>query len=225
MNDNDRCPHGRAEDRERRRPEANVARPVPAGPAALQPPLLESRLAYRIQELAYGGLKPAQSSAWRNWASNSTAATTGAEPSRRQPAARRHPTDPRMAGAPTRSSSHRHFEFQGRRYKSLVEHCPRDHRHDLERLGILRIRTAGGWHDRRLRKMRCAIYTRKSTEEGLEQNYNSLDAQRDACLAYIASQKSEGWVLCVKTTMMAATPAAPTGRACSDCSPMCGRAG
>jgi site-specific DNA recombinase len=44
------------------------------------------------------------------------------------------------------------------------------------------------------RKLRCAIYTRKSTEEGLEQNYNSLDAQRDACLAYIASQKSEGWV-------------------------------
>ena len=45
-----------------------------------------------------------------------------------------------------------------------------------------------------VRKMRCAIYTRKSTEEGLDQNYNSLDAQRDACLAYIASQKSEGWV-------------------------------
>jgi len=45
-----------------------------------------------------------------------------------------------------------------------------------------------------LRKMRCAIYTRKSTEEGLDQSYNSLDAQRDACQAYIASQKSEGWV-------------------------------
>lgn len=45
-----------------------------------------------------------------------------------------------------------------------------------------------------IRKQRCAIYTRKSTEEGLDQNYNSLDAQRDACLAYIASQKSEGWV-------------------------------
>ena len=45
-----------------------------------------------------------------------------------------------------------------------------------------------------VRKMRCAIYTRKSTEEGLDQNYNSLDAQRDACQAYIASQKSEGWV-------------------------------
>ena len=41
---------------------------------------------------------------------------------------------------------------------------------------------------------RCAIYTRKSTEEGLDQAYNSLDAQRDACAAYIASQKHEGWL-------------------------------
>ena len=44
------------------------------------------------------------------------------------------------------------------------------------------------------KKIRCAIYTRKSTEEGLEQDFNSLDAQRDAGEAYIASQKSEGWV-------------------------------
>jgi DNA invertase Pin-like site-specific DNA recombinase len=44
------------------------------------------------------------------------------------------------------------------------------------------------------RKLRCAIYTRKSTEEGLEMEFNSLDAQREACEAYIASQKSEGWV-------------------------------
>jgi DNA invertase Pin-like site-specific DNA recombinase len=41
---------------------------------------------------------------------------------------------------------------------------------------------------------RCAIYTRKSSEEGLEQDFNSLDAQFEACLAYIASQKQEGWV-------------------------------
>lgn len=40
----------------------------------------------------------------------------------------------------------------------------------------------------------CAVYTRKSTEEGLEQDFNSLDAQREACLSYIASQKAEGWV-------------------------------
>ena len=40
---------------------------------------------------------------------------------------------------------------------------------------------------------RCAIYTRKSTEEGLEQDFNSLDAQREACAAYILSQTHEGW--------------------------------
>ncbi|MEX6631950.1 recombinase family protein [Hyphococcus lacteus] len=45
---------------------------------------------------------------------------------------------------------------------------------------------------------RCAIYTRKSTEEGLDQAFNSLDAQREACEAYIASQRHEGWKL-VKT--------------------------
>lgn len=39
----------------------------------------------------------------------------------------------------------------------------------------------------------CAIYSRKSSEEGLDQGFNSLDAQQEACLAYIASQKSEGW--------------------------------
>ena len=45
------------------------------------------------------------------------------------------------------------------------------------------------------RSIRCAIYTRKSTEEGLEQDYNSLHAQRDACAAYVMSQAGEGWVL------------------------------
>ena len=44
-----------------------------------------------------------------------------------------------------------------------------------------------------MRRIRCAIYTRKSSEEGLEQDFNSLDAQREACEAYIASQKHEGW--------------------------------
>ena len=46
-----------------------------------------------------------------------------------------------------------------------------------------------------MKKLRCAIYTRKSSEDGLEQEFNSLDAQREACAAYIASQKHEGWVL------------------------------
>ena len=46
-----------------------------------------------------------------------------------------------------------------------------------------------------LKILRCAIYTRKSSEEGLEQDFNSLHAQREACEAYIASQKHEGWKL------------------------------
>src|SRR6185437_8048397 len=43
------------------------------------------------------------------------------------------------------------------------------------------------------KRVRCAIYTRKSTDEGLEQNFNSLDAQREACTAFVQSQKHEGW--------------------------------
>jgi len=39
----------------------------------------------------------------------------------------------------------------------------------------------------------CAIYTRKSSDEGLDQGFNSLDAQHEACAAYIASQRHEGW--------------------------------
>jgi len=44
-----------------------------------------------------------------------------------------------------------------------------------------------------VKTIRCAIYTRKSTEEGLQQEFNSLDAQREASEAFVASQKSEGW--------------------------------
>src|SRR2546421_1742814 len=47
---------------------------------------------------------------------------------------------------------------------------------------------------RRNGTVRCAIYTRKSSEEGLEQEFNSLQAQREACEAFIASQRHEGWV-------------------------------
>lgn len=45
-----------------------------------------------------------------------------------------------------------------------------------------------------LLKRRCAVYTRKSTDEGLEQEFNSLDAQRESCLAYIQSQRADGWL-------------------------------
>src|SRR6478609_4367738 len=48
------------------------------------------------------------------------------------------------------------------------------------------------------KQLRCAIYTRKSSEEGLEQDFNSLHAQREACEAFIKSQTGEGWRL-IKT--------------------------
>ena len=47
-------------------------------------------------------------------------------------------------------------------------------------------------------RVRCAIYTRKSSEEGLDQEFNSLQAQREACEAFITSQRHEGWV-CLRT--------------------------
>ena len=71
------------------------------------------------------------------------------------------------------------------------------------------------------RTRRCAIYTRKSSEEGLEQDFNSLHAQREACEAFIKSQTGEGWRL-VKTayddgglsggTMERPSPSAPVAR-------------
>src|SRR5215204_732254 len=48
---------------------------------------------------------------------------------------------------------------------------------------------------RAVKRLRCAIYTRKSTDEGLEKDFNSLDAQREACAAFILSQKHEGWTM------------------------------
>ena len=54
-------------------------------------------------------------------------------------------------------------------------------------------RSAGGG-TRHSGRVRCAIYTRKSSEEGLQQEFNSLLAQREACEAFITSQRHEGWV-------------------------------
>jgi hypothetical protein len=56
--------------------------------------------------------------------------------------------------------------------------------------------------------IRCAIYTRKSSDEGLDQHFNSLDAQHEACAAYIASQRHEGWRGCRPVTTTAGYPGA-----------------
>jgi site-specific DNA recombinase len=56
--------------------------------------------------------------------------------------------------------------------------------------------------------VRCAIYTRKSTEHGLDQEFNSLDAQREACEAYIKSQTSQDWKALPRSTMIPPIPEA-----------------
>src|SRR5918994_572829 len=93
-----------------------------------------------------------------------------------------------------------------------VRSGPGHHRHEVERLDLLRPQERPGAAVSRkagpgtkaspdprrpapVRKLRCAVYTRKSSEEGLDQEFNSLDAQREACEAYAASQKAEGWIL------------------------------
>jgi site-specific DNA recombinase len=63
------------------------------------------------------------------------------------------------------------------------------------RAGFLRSEAQGKERSGMNPRLRCAIYTRKSSEEGLEQSFNSLDAQREACEAFVKSQKHEGWQL------------------------------
>ena len=70
-------------------------------------------------------------------------------------------------------------------------------------------------------RKRCAIYTRKSSEEGLEQEFNSLAAQREACEAYIRSQQHEGWLLATTRYDDGGSPAAIwSGRRCNICLPI-----
>src|ERR1700751_3981015 len=81
-----------------------------------------------------------------------------------------------------------------------VEGGLRDHRHALERAEILRparqaIEGVLTMKTRLAKVVRCAIYTRVSTDQGLEQHFNSLDAQYDASQAYIRSKAHAGWML------------------------------
>src|SRR5215207_6352289 len=97
----------------------------------------------------------------------------------------------------------RHGDGRGLRLERVhlsepLQGGPRDHRHALERPALLQ--PAGSEGQGRMTKpaqrmLRCAIYTRVSTEHGLEQDFNSLDAQREAGRAYVRSQTHEGWLL------------------------------
>src|SRR4051794_23841292 len=98
----------------------------------------------------------------------------------------------------------RWLRVRGPQIQIALGHRARHHRHTLERLSLFwpsgsaegqpMTSTNGGSVIGMPRRMRCAVYTRKSSEEGLDMEFNSLDAQREACEAYIASQRAEGWV-------------------------------
>jgi hypothetical protein len=89
------------------------------------------------------------------------------------------------------------FSWNGKTYLSLVQGRLRHDRHPLVRAQVFRPgSTAIGTTTVKsgtVKPVRCAIYTRVSTDHGLEQDFNSLDAQHDAAQAYIRSQAHAGW--------------------------------
>ena len=160
---------------------------------------LENRIAYRIQELAYGGLKP---ETLRRLEILGEQYDSDNVTTRRI----RHDAKP-VAGTRLireyRGVEHTvtvladGYEWEGRPYRSLSAIARAITGTRWNGLGLLWRQAAGecGMTKPITRKLRCAVYTRKSTEEGLEQEFNSLHAQREACEAYVASQRSEGWAL------------------------------
>ena len=160
---------------------------------------LENRIAYRIQELAYGGLKPETIRRLEILGEqyDSDNVTTRRIRHDAKPVAGTRLVREYQGVEHTVTVLGRRLRVGGPAVPLALRHRPRDHRHPLERPGLLRHQAAGerGMTKPITRKLRCAVYTRKSTEEGLEQEFNSLHAQREACEAYVASQRSEGWAL------------------------------
>src|SRR6056297_2194615 len=161
---------------------------------------LESRLAYRIQELVYGGLKP---ETIRRLERLGEELDGGDQRKRSIRADRDRPiTGTRLLREwqgveQIVTVTADGFEWQGRPYKSLsaIARAITGTRWNGWVFFGLKSRPGADMTKPIVRKQRCAIYTRKSSEEGLEQEFNSLHAQREACEAFIASQRSEGWVL------------------------------
>jgi hypothetical protein len=165
---------------------------------------LELRIGYRIQELAYGGIKPVDAPHAGRAGGRGRLGRAGAADRGSPPPDPRHQAGARVAGRGTgRHRADRRLRMAGAALQVALGRGARDHRQSLERVEVLR---TGPWRGER--RLRCAIYTRKSSEEGLDMEFNSLDAQREACEAYIASQRAEGWVRCATAMTMAASPAA-----------------
>ena len=174
---------------------------------------LESRLAYRIQELAYGGLKPETVEAARRARPKSSTAVI------RRAAASHHQDRP-IAGTrlirewqgvehcvTVRDDD---FEYQGRPLQIALGHRARHHRHALERLALLRPQEPARHAMKKpvVRKLRCAVYTRKSSEEGLDRSSTrSMPSARPARPISPARRPRAG-CSCPTATTTAASPAA-----------------
>src|SRR5215218_10155213 len=99
---------------------------------------------------------------------------------------------------PARDGAGRWLCLEWHHVQKPVPGRPRDHRHALERPALLRPARQEGpspMSKPGAKPLRCAIYTRVSTDHGLEQDFNSLHAQREAAEAYVKSQAPEGWRL------------------------------
>src|SRR5580704_10320270 len=111
--------------------------------------------------------------------------------------------DTSVEGAnPCRERRGRQLRVQRRSIRKPFGDCTFDHRHSVVGATVFRLESqtelelnGGCMTNPQKPVVRCAIYTRKSSEEGLEQSFNSLDAQREACEAFILSQRHEGWRL------------------------------
>lgn len=165
-------------------------------PPGINRAYLERRIAYRLQELAYGGLPDATrmrldalaKTADKGSSARTTRTCSGS-------AYRRYQAASSVAGSRTQ----RHRAADRLRLPRPLLRQPiggraPHHWQQVERPSFLRTSGPAALMAPVL-KRRCAVYTRKSTDEGLDMAFNSLDAQREACEAYVASQRGEGWVL------------------------------
>jgi site-specific DNA recombinase len=168
-------------------------------PKAYGPDLLKRSIAHRLQERAYGGLPAASQRLLNQLVRSAAAKPTGRLelPRRIKPGSELVRTWNRKTYRVTVLAGG--FAYDGKTFASLSEiatlitgtkwNGPRFFglRHPAPRTESPPMATEGP------KSLRCAIYTRKSTEHGLDQEFNSLDAQREACEAYIKSQAFQGW--------------------------------
>ena len=186
-----------------------------ADPPGLSRDIMTRAIAYRLQEIAYGGASKVTQRRLMTLAAEFETRGTIAPPSGPEIKPGSRLVREWHGRTHTVCVTGDGFEFQGKSYRSLTkmrstlrewsgpradEEVATQRRPTISRPARRCIRRTPMVELRQnsspaRAKVRCAVYTRKSSEEGLEQEFNSLDAQREACEAYITSQKHEGWTV------------------------------